>query len=198
MTVDRRRHYLDVALRLFGEHGFPGVSMDQLVTEAGGSKATLYRYFPSKEALFEALIEDVVATTQPPEDPELAGVTLAEGLRRIGTATAAAACNERTIALLRLALGEHSRFPQLSRTLFEHGPARSYARLVRFLEQRQRAGEVEITDFQIAAEQFLGGIVGHQQLRMALGVSTPSARDLDARVDSAVRWFVSVYGTSNH
>ena len=51
----------DIALRLFLQDGFNGVSMDQLVAEAGGSKATLYRYFPSKEALFEAIIDEVAA-----------------------------------------------------------------------------------------------------------------------------------------
>ena len=47
--MDRRANYVEVALRLFAEHGYHGVTMDEVVAEAGGSKATLYRYFASKE-----------------------------------------------------------------------------------------------------------------------------------------------------
>ena len=120
---DRRAHYVEIALQLFMQHGFNGVSTDQLVAASGGSKATLYRYFPSKEALFAAIIDDVAAPALAAEgDDSWDAVDLAVGLRRIGRATADAALDPRTILLMRLAVGEHARFPQLAATLFEHGP----------------------------------------------------------------------------
>ncbi len=61
--MDRRTHYLGCALELFSAHGYHGVSMDQLVAAAGGSKATLYRYFASKEELFAAIIDDLTTRT---------------------------------------------------------------------------------------------------------------------------------------
>jgi AcrR family transcriptional regulator len=192
--MDRRRAYLDVALALFLEHGFHGVSMDQLVAAAGGSKATLYRYFDSKEALFEAIIDDVAAAGSPPEDEEdWAALDLEDGLARLARATAAAALDERTIGLMRLALGEHARFPQLARTLYERGPGATYRRLRRFLAAKRDAGEVVVDDLQIAAEQLLGGIIGHQQLRTALGAGTPSEAELTARIDAAVAAFVAIH-----
>ena len=75
--------------------------------------------------------------------------------------------------MLRLALGEQARFPELARTLFEHGPRRTYARLREFLAAKVAAGQIDVPDLQIAAEQFLGGIIGHQQLRLALGLRPP-------------------------
>jgi TetR/AcrR family transcriptional repressor of mexJK operon len=77
--------------------------------------------------------------------------------------------------------------------LFELAPARSYARFRDFLHEKQQRGEVDVPDVQIAAEQFLAGLVGHQQLRMLLGVGTPSRREIDDRVDAAVRMFVRTY-----
>lgn len=50
-----------------------------------------------------------------------------------------------------------------------------------------------MSDPQLAAEQFFGGIVGHQQMRMDLGAGTPSAAEIDARVRAAVDVFVRVY-----
>jgi len=193
--VDRRTLYLDVAFRLFAEHGYNGVSMDRLVAEAGGSKATLYRYFSSKEQLFEAIIDDLTTSNAPTEaTSELLDTPLIDGLRLIGHATAAAALSQRAVVLLRLALGEFGRFPQLAAALFERGPAVSYGRLHDFIAAKRAAGDVQVSDIYIAAEQFLGGIVGHQQLRMALGVSTPSAREISDRVESAISAFVAMHG----
>jgi len=192
--MDRRSHYLEVAVQLFLEHGFNGVSMDHLVATAGGSKATLYRYFDSKEKLFEAMIADISQRTAPPGTPDdLAALDLETGLRNIGRATAAAALSERVIVLLRLALGEFARFPSLATTLFNHGPAMSYDRLNRFIAAKQAAGEVVVADTQIASEQFLAGIVGHQQMRMALGVGAPSPADIEKRIDAAIAAFIATY-----
>ena len=51
-----RSRILDTALELVGRHGLAELSMDELAAAAGISRATLYRLFPGKEALFAALI----------------------------------------------------------------------------------------------------------------------------------------------
>ncbi len=48
----KRQHILDTAYRLFQSKGFANTSMSEITAEAGGSKATVYNYFPSKEELF--------------------------------------------------------------------------------------------------------------------------------------------------
>jgi AcrR family transcriptional regulator len=51
-----RSRILDTALELVGRHGLAELSMDELAATAGVSRATLYRLFPGKEALFGELI----------------------------------------------------------------------------------------------------------------------------------------------
>lgn len=192
--MDRRTHYLQVALDLFAAHGFHGVSIDQLVAAAGGSKATLYRYFSSKEELFEAIIADLTDTTVADRSvDELADLRLEEGLRAIGHATARAALSEQATVLFRLAVGEYVRFPELAQLMFERGPAVSYARLRDFLAGRAAAGEIHVDDPQIAAEQFLGGIVGHLQLRRALGQAPTDPTQITARVEAGVKTFLAAH-----
>jgi AcrR family transcriptional regulator len=48
---------LDEALPLFFQHGYRGLSMDELSRRLGMSKKTLYQHFPSKEALAAAAIQ---------------------------------------------------------------------------------------------------------------------------------------------
>ena len=54
----KRRQILDGARRVFLADGFDGASMNDIARVAGVSKGTLYVYFDSKEALFEALIRE--------------------------------------------------------------------------------------------------------------------------------------------
>jgi TetR/AcrR family transcriptional regulator, transcriptional repressor of aconitase len=54
---DRRAQIVAAASDLFGRRGFEAVSMDDIVTAAGVSMGTVYRYFDGKEALVFAVTE---------------------------------------------------------------------------------------------------------------------------------------------
>jgi AcrR family transcriptional regulator len=57
---DSTRHALvDVAERLFTEHGYAATSLDAIVTAADVTKGALYHHFSGKQALFEAVFEKV-------------------------------------------------------------------------------------------------------------------------------------------
>lgn len=58
---DRRMQLLEVAGTLFAQHGFHGLSMEQLADAAGVSKPVLYQHFPSKRDLYLALVHDAIA-----------------------------------------------------------------------------------------------------------------------------------------
>lgn len=56
----RRGRMLEAASAVFAEKGFETTSMDDIAHAAGMTKPTLYRYFPSKEALFEAVFVEAL------------------------------------------------------------------------------------------------------------------------------------------
>jgi len=58
--ADTRRRALQIALQLFTEHGYERTSLRQIADELGVNKASLYYYFPSKDAILVALFEQRV------------------------------------------------------------------------------------------------------------------------------------------
>ncbi|HYD25340.1 MAG TPA: TetR/AcrR family transcriptional regulator [Croceibacterium sp.] len=58
----RRKEIVRVASEIFLENGFERTSMSTIAERLGGSKATLYSYFKSKEELFLAVLDDEIET----------------------------------------------------------------------------------------------------------------------------------------
>ena len=59
-TDAKRREIVAMAWEVFREKGFDGASMSDVAERLGGSKATLYRYYSSKEELFAAALEQMI------------------------------------------------------------------------------------------------------------------------------------------
>lgn len=69
-TADTRTRILDAAIDLFSIHGYSGVSIRALARAVGIKESSFYNHFPSKEALFEAVLQIVereYAALMPPE-----------------------------------------------------------------------------------------------------------------------------------
>jgi AcrR family transcriptional regulator len=56
-----RGQLIEVATRLFAEHGYEGTSIEAVLSAAGVSRGALYHHFAGKEALFEAVVSAVSA-----------------------------------------------------------------------------------------------------------------------------------------
>ncbi len=54
-----RRALLEAALNVFGEKGYHGAAVDEIVSRAGRSKGAAYFHFASKEAIFRALVREL-------------------------------------------------------------------------------------------------------------------------------------------
>ena len=59
MSKSAREQILEVAGRLFFQHGYRAIGIDLVIAEAGVAKATLYRHFPSKDDLIAAYLESM-------------------------------------------------------------------------------------------------------------------------------------------
>ncbi|MCR9115467.1 MAG: TetR/AcrR family transcriptional regulator [bacterium] len=67
MTKPKRRkearpqEIIAAALATFAESGFAGAKMEAIATRAGAAKGTIYRYFDTKDALFEAVVRETIS-----------------------------------------------------------------------------------------------------------------------------------------
>lgn len=66
-----RRRLLDAARAEFAEFGIAGARVDRIAANAGANKAQIYHYFGSKDRLFDAVFEGIVAgvVNEVPIDP---------------------------------------------------------------------------------------------------------------------------------
>lgn len=153
----RRRAFVDAALQEFMVHGYAGTTMSSIAARIGGSKTTLWSYFASKEALFEAVVDhivehhgDVVSINFPEQDNPI------EVLRSFATLLMDNLTSEPILRLYRLVIGEAERFPHLAHLFFERGPKRGKVRLIDYLGRLMADGRLRTGDPVRAAEQFVG------------------------------------------
>lgn len=198
-TIRRGRKFgqvLQGAREVFMRDGFEGASVDDIARAAGVSKATLYAYFPDKKILFFEVVRtecerqaelavDRIDETAPPRDVlttvawQVVPFLLSDFARRI----------------FRICLAEADRFPELGRAFYESGPALGRERLADYMREATARGELRISDFDLAAEQYTELCKAHVWTRSAFGVQTVFSRDELARViDGAVGTFLARYG----
>jgi AcrR family transcriptional regulator len=102
-TEDKRREIIEIAAQAFEELGYDRTSMSLISQRVGGSKATLYGYFKSKEELLLAcLYVDISSQAGTMMDMMLRAPTLREGLIQLGTAYLTRRLSPRPISNVRI------------------------------------------------------------------------------------------------
>ena len=189
---------LDGARTVFMRDGFEGASVDDIVREAGVSKATLYSYFSDKRLLF---LEVAKAECRAQSDAAAAQVIETRDLRQALTLAAKRMIRFFTsdvgMQVYRIVVAESQRFPELGREFYETGPARVRAILREFLQKWIDEGKLEIEDLDLAVDQFPELCKAGLHMPLAIGVrKKPSDDEIDRVVESAVEMFLCRYGVA--
>jgi AcrR family transcriptional regulator len=191
----KRRQVLDGARKVFLDVGFDAASMNDIARVAGVSKGTLYVYFDSKVALFEALIRE--DRTQQAEqllrvsdwDSDMRTVLISFGVSLVTMIT-----QPSCVAHARTVIAVAPKFPQIGRAFYEAGPRVGIRRLTDYLAQRVEAGELAIDDLDLAASQlielFSAGLMKRVIFNVADDVSEATIR---AVVTKGVDVFLAGY-----
>lgn len=194
--IDKRTHILNVAGRLFLEHGFAGTSMGEIAKAGAGSKGTLYTYFDSKEQMFEEFMHaEIEARVAPVFDLPTRTDDPATVLRELGIRYLELTTHPTVSAILRLVIAEASRFPKIGRLFYEGGPKAAHDKLVAFLQRCTDQGHYDIADVSLAASQFVRLCQADIMLEFLFCVrEAPDRAEIDHLVDSAVETFTAAYG----
>jgi AcrR family transcriptional regulator len=194
-----RSRVLDTALDLVGRHGLAELSMDELAVRAAVSRATLYRLFPGKAALFAELVrrfspfEPIAAVLETMGDRPPAEVIRA-------VAHAMATAMEGRIGLLLQLLFEVSRSAPGSHAGadFQDDAAnamRTLPLVAGYLDQQMAADGLRRMDPVLAVQALVGPIVMHLLMRASAesqsgpgrGVTVPLGEVVDELVGSWLR-----------
>lgn len=118
---------------LFLQQGYGVSSMDQIALEAGVTKQTVYRYFPSKNELFAAVMQRVrTAETEP---YQFGGEAIADELNGFASYLLGFHLQERALGLYRIMLTEAAQEDLLT-TFKNQGPKKVLQPLIEYLSQQ--------------------------------------------------------------
>jgi AcrR family transcriptional regulator len=194
---DRRSQILEIALEMFLKQGFAAVSMSAIAARVGGSKATLYNYFPSKEELFAATVAARCERLQSIiYEAEAEGGSFRETLKRFGESVIALFMGDEGVAMFRLVVAESARFPELGHLFYELGPNRGNERVAEFLSHGIAQGALKAGDVMEMGRTFIDLLVSDLHKRRLCNVAPEPSPELIARhAERAVWQFMAIYGT---
>lgn len=146
---------LEGAGEVFLSEGFGGASVDEIARRAGISKATLYRYFPDKSAIFNAYVRRELARQAALLDAmDREHATIEETLHRFAKGFIAFMLSPFARGIYRIAVSESDRFPDIGRAFFDSGPDQVRRRIAPVLAAAMERGELAPGDPDDAAYQF--------------------------------------------
>jgi TetR/AcrR family transcriptional regulator, mexJK operon transcriptional repressor len=194
----RREQLIAAAERHFLQYGYAQTSVNAIVREAGGSLATLYAEFSSKEALFESVLSARTAKFFPGERSALADSPDAPTqLCDLATHMLRRMLSDSGLAVYRIAVHEAPRFPALRKAMLEVGMAGLLNRTACYLRELANRGVLRIDAGEdaarVAASQFIALVQGQLLVRAACGEKI-SAQCREDHVAAAVSAFLKIYG----
>ena len=194
-TESKRQAILQAAAEIFREVGFERASMSDIRERIGGSKATLYNYFPSKEKLFFEVMHQA-------KELELEAITgelnadandLKRELVRFGQKFMTVLYSADAIAVRRLAIAE-SRHSNVGKLSYEQATVPIEKQVAEFLRKVMKRGALRTADAKIAAFHLLSLLESELLQRVLLGViDTVKPETLSGAVRRAVEVFLSGY-----
>ncbi|MDR3367972.1 TetR/AcrR family transcriptional regulator [Rhodoferax sp.] len=167
-TEARREAILEIASQVFLEFGFKRASMDEIVHRVGGSKSTIYGYYPSKEALFLAVTQAAGEKHIQSAFDELAAHDVRVGIRdmlgQFSEKLVVLLCSQELAATHRMVLAEagHSNVGEL---FYEAGPKRGILDIAEFFRRAMEHGRMRQEDPAMAAQQFIALVQAEIQPR---------------------------------
>src|SRR6266568_2747101 len=178
----RRAQIVDAALHVMAEHGFRGASIKRIAQHAGlKSPALIYWYFKDKQALFEAMLEEmapflgVVANAEQllDEPPEIVLPHLVNGFIKT--------VQQPVIGrFMRVLLSEAARHPSVAAFCARRGPLVVLNFLERYLARQIEMGRLRAHDPRAGARAFMGMLVVYvlgREVFPAIGAGFPSAEN---------------------
>jgi AcrR family transcriptional regulator len=194
-TDEKRQLIVDTAYRLFRANGFEKTSMSEITAQVGGSKATLYNYFSSKEELFVECMFDIAENyldgifshlQDQSEDLRTALQGYGEDLIRL-------MCTPDIVAVRRLMIAEAGR-SGIGNLFYDKIHSRQ-AEIAAFIGRAMDTGKLRQGDARLASDQLraLLETENFEQYILCVRSAVPDDAEITAFAERAVDTFLRAY-----
>ncbi|RFB68035.1 MULTISPECIES: TetR/AcrR family transcriptional regulator [unclassified Herbaspirillum] len=197
-SEERRQSIIDVAAEIFNEIGFDRASMAEISARLGGSKATLYNYFSSKEEIFLQVMKQQAGM----QFESLFAILIQDDgtadmrdtLRLFANKYLHLVLSPEVIAVRRL-LYYNAERSDLGCMYYENGPKRGWLVISEFMKRAMDRGDLREADPWLTAIQFRVLVEAEWAEGRILGVITsmPPAK-IKESVERSLEAFFRIYG----
>jgi len=185
----RKAKVMQIATELFVREGYTATSLADIAKNAGVATRTLYQHFGDKKAIFQNVMFAPAPAAAVPlakvEDNEL----LFDAMMRTAEYVSDVSFHPTTVDMMRLAIAESNRFPDMMQRLITKSHARFNAKIRQFFDELVARGMVQDDDTEASAEMFIHLILGDTPLLIFGGWKAPLPRTekLSEKVELFIR-----------
>jgi len=178
-------------MRCFASNGFRGTTTREIASAVGITEAALYRYFPSKQSLYDALIDGKIAA--PPVQDLAKAAAIARDDHAVFTIVARG-LGDRGLGdpdFLRLFFFAALEGHELSDRFFKSRVGGLRAFLTEYIRMRIREGAFRERDPALCARAFLGMVSDYINVRVILAQDESYPQPVDEVVETFVDLFLA-------
>jgi AcrR family transcriptional regulator len=187
---ETRTIILEAARYEFSHSGYAATGMENVARRAGVSTKTLYRLFPNKAAVFEAMVAERIETfVSVVKLRACDGSDVETALSEALQVCADLMLDGDVIALQRVILADSDKIPDIAETFFQKAITPTQNALANWLRAQQTRGTIELDDADAAAGMLLGMLAFQPHRSVMFGhlpALTKEERDLRAKTCAAL------------
>ena len=185
-AAERPDEVLDAALALFSERGFSRTRVEEIATRAGLSKAAVYLYFPSKQALLQGLVHRAVS------DVAEGAIGRMEGWRgdprpvfaMILKELSARLSDPQVASVPALILREAGHAPEIAAMYREEVLAKVVPALTGLIAQGVQGGFIRAVEPELTVRSVVGPVLVHLVLAHVFGIMPEDGLAMDRLIDN--------------
>lgn len=189
----RRAQIMAAAAEVFFESGYAEASMSTILKRTGGSRATLYAYFPTKEALFAAIVREKCNQMHLYMEDLRGAPDLRAALLTVSQRALTLALSDVGMRTLQLVVAEARRTPVLADVMRE-AIAEKDTLIIDVLRDARAKGQVRVDDLSGAALTLRSLFMGDFLLHGLLGASVPDEAAIRTHCERVVDAFLKLVG----
>lgn len=180
----KRAQILSAAQTIFLSEGYVLASMDRIAALGKMTKQTLYRYFPSKIALFQATLQAMGTSLDESYTTHLQHDDIDVALTHFAKAFISFHLSENHLATFRLLVAESNKAPEIVSSFMEVGPDDTHRLLTVFFTERLNVKECDML-----LDLWLGMLLS-LRTRVLIGMLQPSQQQIDEYAQEAVSFLL--------